>query len=229
MITPLQLPARPEHYAPALLESGYFDTLSWSAEDQRRGELYRQRDEAEELRSRSGSLEDFYRSLEMVAFIAPVDAASLARASQLTQKPNQFNTTTRRYSEAEIQKRMNDSDWIVVSIRVQDRFGDNGIVGLMMAVRRGEGAEIDTFLLSCRVIGRTVESAMLAYLCEKARALGCQRLTGKIIPSSKNAPARDVFERHGFSRAGEVDPPDTDWSLDLRTSGLQYPEWIKVL
>ncbi len=228
-VTVLSLPAQPEHFVRTLLEPGYFDSLSMSTEDVRRAELYEQRDQAEELRAQSESLEDFYRRLEMEVTFAPVDNTSVARAAQLTQKTNQFNVTTIRYTEAEVLERCADPDTLVKTVRVRDRFGDNGIVGVMMARASGSDVEIDTLLLSCRVIGRTVETAMLAHVSEYATQRGAQRIRGRIVPTAKNAPVRDLYERHGF----QSDPSDgagqIPWSLDLSTGGIQYPEWMKIV
>jgi len=228
-VTVVALPAQPEHFVRALLEPGYFDGLSVSAEDLRRSELYQQRDQAEELRAQSESLEDFYQRLEMEVVFAPVDKASLARAAQLTQKTNQFNVTTVRYTEAELLVRQADPAWLVTTIQVRDRFGDNGIVGVMMARVVGLEAEIDTLLLSCRVIGRTVETAMLAYICEHASRRGAQRVRGRIMPTAKNAPVQDLYERHGFSQSSDREGNGNDWTLDLSGGGIAYPEWLKVV
>jgi len=228
-VTVLPLPVQPEHFVRTLLEPGYFDSLSMSTEDLRRAELYEQRDQAEELRAQSESLEDFYRRLEMEVTFASVDNSSVARAAQLTQKTNQFNVTTIRYSEAEVLERCADPDNLVKTVRVRDRFGDNGIVGVMIARASGSDVEIDTLLLSCRVIGRTVETAMLAHVSEYAARRGARRIRGRIVPTAKNAPARDLYERHGF----QSDPSDgtgqVPWSLDLSTGGIHYPEWMNVV
>src|SRR6185312_2652807 len=163
-LTVICLPPQPERFVETLSREGLFDTLSLSVEDRRRGELYRQRAKAEELRTSAGSLDDYYRDLGMQLSIAPVVRTSLGRAAQLTQKTNQFNVTTRRFTEAEIARRANDPAWVVATVGVRDRFGDNGIVGFVMARYAGDALDIDTLLLSCRVIGRTVETAMLAHL-----------------------------------------------------------------
>jgi len=228
-VTVLPLPPQPEHFVRALLEPGYFDSLSMSTEDLRRAELYEQRDQAEELRAQSDSLEDFYRRLDMEVTFAPVDNSSVARAAQLTQKTNQFNVTTIRYSEAEVLERCTDPDNLVKTVRVRDRFGDNGIVGVMMAHASGSEVEIDTLLLSCRVIGRTVETAMLARVSEYAAQRGAQRIRGRIVPTAKNAPARDLYERHGFQSDSSDGTEHAAWSLDLSTGGIQYPKWMKVI
>src|SRR5262249_7416646 len=123
-VTVVALPAQPEQFVRTLLEPGYFDGLSASREDLRRAELYQQRDEAEALRTQSESLEDFYRRLEMEVPFAPVREASVARAAQLTQKTNQFNVTTLRYTEPELLERRADPTWLVTTVQVRDRFGD---------------------------------------------------------------------------------------------------------
>ena len=228
MVTVIELPRQPEHYVEALCAEGLFDTLGLSAEDLRRGQLYQQRAQAETVRSASHNLEDYYRDLDMQLSIAPVDPASRARTAQLTQKTNQFNLTTIRYGEAELAGRMADPDWLLVTVGVRDRFGDNGIVGVMLAKVGEERLHIDTFLLSCRVIGRTVETAMLAFLCEAAQARGLKALCGQVVPSDKNMPARDLFEKHGFSKQHEDPGGTTSWEFDLAGEPVQCPAWFRM-
>jgi FkbH-like protein len=225
-VTVINLPKRPELYVEALLDEGLFDTLGLSDEDRRRGALYQQRAQAENMRSEGGSIEDYYRSLAMVLSIVPVDGATLSRAVQLTQKTNQFNLTTFRYSEADMTGRMRDPSWLLFTVGVTDRFGDNGIVGVMMAQAHEERLDIDTFLLSCRVIGRTVEAAMLAYLCKSAAERGITILRGQLRPTAKNMPARDLFERHGFTKLAEDAAGNSTWQIDLRTATIDRPDWF---
>lgn len=226
MVRVVQLPRQPEAYVRTLQEAGLFDSLSLSSEDRRRGELYRQRAQAEATRNAATNLEDYYRDLAMRIEVAPVTDASLARTAQLTQKTNQFNVTTRRYSEAEVRLRAADPKWFVSTTSVTDRFGDNGIVGVTMARESGDCFEIDTLLMSCRVIGRTVETAMLAHLCDEARARSLPFLRGVVIPTAKNAPARDLFERHGFAQIGQDDNGSTRWQLELAQGGVPWPDWF---
>ncbi len=228
MVTTIALPAQPEKFVPELLQDGWFDGLAFSSEDRRRGELYHQRDEAESLRNSSGSLEEFYRNLEMQVTFAPVTKASLSRSAQLTQKTNQFNVTTLRYSEAELAERMQHPNWVLTAAAVRDRFGDNGIVGFSMAQFCADTLEIDTFLLSCRVIGRGIESAMLAHLCNQAIQRGARLIRGRVIPTPKNVPARDLFERHGFTKVSEAVGGATFWALELQLNMVPMPTWMKV-
>jgi FkbH-like protein len=229
MVTVIRLPDQPERFIGALLEEGLFDGLSFSQEDRNREELYRQVEQAEELRGRCASLEDFYCELEMEVSFSPVQANSVSRAAQLTQKTNQFNVTTIRYSDSEIAARARDREWLVTTVRVKDRFGDNGIVALMLA-RFGSGElDIDTLLMSCRVFGRTVETAMLAYLCEQARRRGAQRIRARMIPTSKNAPSQGVYETHGFQRVSVGSNGESSWLLDLANGAIVYPRWLKIV
>ncbi len=228
MLTVICLPDQPERYSRALLQDGLFDSLTLSSEDLRRGELYKQRDQAEALRADSRSLEQFYRSLEMEVTIAPVEKASLVRAAQLTQKTNQFNVTTIRYTEAQITMRMSRPEWHLATVSVRDRFGESGIVGFLMAQASGKSFVIDSFLLSCRVIGRTVETAMLAHLCEEAGKRNLMELHGRIIPTAKNTPVRQLFQQHGFDKTSETESGESFWKLLLKERTVAWPDWMKI-
>jgi len=216
----------PMGFARTLRDQPVFERLKLSEEDRDRGRMYAAQRQRESSRRAAGSLEDFLRSLEMKARIARVTPATVPRTAQLTQKTNQFNLTTRRYSEQEIAEMARRPDHRVWCVRVTDRFGDNGIVGVMIARHAGPVCEIDTFLMSCRVIGRTVERAMLATLAEDARRAGAERLSGWFLPTRKNAPARDFYPKHGFESAEERDE-GVRYELDLRAHGVEAPEWIE--
>jgi len=173
------------------------------------------------------SKEDFFRYLEQEAELEPVSDLTLARVAQLTQKTNQFNLTTRRYTEPQIAEMAKRPEWHILSIKVRDRFGDHGLVGVAIAHDEGEQCEVDTFLLSCRVIGRTVETALLAHLAESAALRGRKRLVGWFLPTKKNAPAHDFYRQHGFEQK-ETRDTGTLWTLGLNGSTLHCPEWIKL-
>jgi FkbH-like protein len=226
-VSVLELPADPMGFAPAIRNCPVLERLTISEEDTRRGRYYsEQRDRAAALGS-AASVEDFYRSLEQEVEIAPVDSASLTRAAQLTQKTNQFNLTTRRYSEQQIAGFAAAPGCDAYTVRVRDRFGDNGLVGLMLT--RGEAGvcSIDTFLLSCRVISRTVETAMLSFLVDEARKRGLTALEGLFRPTAKNGPSADLFRKHGFEHCGSADG-GTRWKLDLTSTGVACPDWIRL-
>ena len=227
----LEPPEDPGEFARALRESPVFERLTLSAEDRERGKFYAQDRERGELEQAAGSLEDFYRSLKQEAEMGAVTPATLTRVAQLTQKTNQFNMTTKRYSEAEIAALAADPSWCIRWIRVRDRFGDNGIVGVAMAQDRGGGLwEIDNFLMSCRVIGRTVETAVLASLIEQAKQGrgGASRIGARFIPTKKNAPAKEFYRQHGFTLISDENGTQR-WELDLTAKSVEAPPWIRLL
>jgi FkbH-like protein len=226
-VTVIDLPKDPLDYAAMVRSCPVFERLTLSSEDRQRTEIYaaqRKRAGAEE---NFQSKEDFFRYLEQEAELEPVSELTLARVAQLTQKTNQFNLTTRRYTEPQIAEMAKDPDWHISSIKVRDRFGDHGLVGVAIAHDEGEQCEVDTFLLSCRVIGRTVETALLAHLAESAAQRGRKRLVGWFLPTKKNAPARDFYAQHGFMRQ-EASSLGSWWALDLNNSTLHCPGWIRV-
>jgi FkbH-like protein len=229
MVTVIALPPQPERYVEALHEDGWFDVLALSSEDLRRNELYRQRAEAEALRAERGGVEEYYRALDMEFRVAPVNGSSLKRAAQLTQKTNQLNVTTRRYSEAELARMTDDPSWIAVTVGVTDRFGDNGIVGVMLARTVHDTLHLDTLLLSCRVIGRGVETAMLAYLCDVALERKLATLDAELIPTEKNVPVRDLFERHRFEKVSGDGAGATAWRISLADQRVSWPDWFRVV
>jgi FkbH-like protein len=227
MVRTVVFPRQPEQFAAVLAEEGLFDALQFSKEDRNRARLYKQRAAAENLRGKAANLEDFYRSLEMEIVIEPVEARSLSRTAQLTQKTNQLNLTTYRYNEADIATRLDDPSWDCCTVTVRDRFGDNGIIGVMLAQHSADRLILDTFLMSCRVIGRTVETAMLAHLCDVAERFGARYVEATLIPTAKNLPVRPLLPNHNFVPSGEQEGIST-WRLDLATRRVQWPEWFRA-
>ncbi|GCE07383.1 HAD-IIIC family phosphatase [Dictyobacter aurantiacus] len=194
----IRMPNEPAEAVRVLRESNAFATLTLTDEDLERGHYYHQQRQRREQQHAASSLEEFYASLEMRALIEPVTSATLARAAQLTQKTNQFNLTTRRYSESAVRAFAEGSASDVYTLTLRDRYGDNGLVGVAIMCWEGENARIETLLLSCRVMGRTVETALLAFLATAAREHGARYLVGEFLPTPKNAPVRDLYPRHGF-------------------------------
>ncbi len=224
----ITLPQDPMDYAQAVRDCPWFERLTLSEEDRQRGDYYLAQRDRMELERSVTSKEDFYRSLEQVAEIAPVNAQTLARVSQLTQKTNQFNLTTRRYTEQQIAEMAASPNWRVWSLRVKDRFADNGLVGVSIARVDGQVCEIDSFLMSCRVIGRTVETALLSHLAADARQCGATVLQGWFFPTKKNAPACEFYREHGFELAEGRDDALL-WKFDLTRNTILPPEWVSVL
>ena len=224
----IRLPEDPMDYARAVRDCPWFERLALSDEDRRRGAYYAAQRQRVELERSVTSKEDFYRGLDQVAEIAPVNAQTLARVSQLTQKTNQFNLTTRRYTEQQIAGMAAAPNWRVWSLRVKDRYADNGLVGVAIARVDGEVCEIDSFLMSCRVIGRTLETALLAHLAADARERGAKVLQGWFRPTKKNAPALEFYREHGFEVAERTEE-GVLWKFDLTRQTIPPPEWVSIL
>lgn len=226
-VTVIDLPQNPLDYTATVRDCPVFERLTLSAEDQQRTAMYAEQRQRASAEQSFQSKEDFFRFLEQEAELEPVTDLTLARVAQLTQKTNQFNLTTRRYTEQQIAEMSARPGWHIFSIKVKDRFGDHGLVGVAIAHDEGKQCEVDTFLLSCRVIGRTVETALLAHIAKSAASRGCKRLAGWFLPTKKNAPARDFYQQHGFQRQ-ESNGAGSLWTLDLENSPLRSPDWIKL-
>jgi len=215
-------------FAQAVRDYAAFERPAISEEDRERTNYYAAERERAALEQTAGSREDFYRSLDQEAEITPVHKLTVARVAQLTQKTNQFNLTTRRYTEQQIEELARRPGWEVLSIKVRDRYADNGLVGVAITRDQGEVCEIDTLLLSCRVIGRTVETALLAHLAQEARERGMRRLEGWFLPTKKNAPARDFYREHGF-RLAETTTEGERWEMELAETALRCPDWVRLI
>ncbi|MBD2467741.1 non-ribosomal peptide synthetase [Nostoc sp. FACHB-145] len=193
----LQLPQECSHIPQFLQHIWAFDQLQATQEDQQRTNLYQQNIQRQRLQQDSLSFADFLAQLELEIEIYPMQNEQLSRVAQLTGRTNQFNLTTIRRSEAEIQQLCNSGKLECRIVKVKDRFGDYGLVGLMLFAVEENALVIDTFLLSCRVLGRGVEHKMLSYLGQLAQERGLERVQLLYIPTPKNQPARDFLTSVG--------------------------------
>ena len=225
----IEVPSDALAYVKTLQESRAFDKLSFTAEDRRRGAMYQERAQRVELERASVSVGDFLNALQMRMTITPVDDFTFPRVLDLIHKTNQFNLTVRRHSASELRAIMMDTNCGVFAVRLADRFGDHGIVGAAIVRLSGSTAHIDTLLLSCRVIGRTVETAILAFIVEWAMIRGSSRIEGEFVSTSKNAPAADLYERHGFALAAAAGDHGqlNRWSLNVASAGIEWPPYIR--
>jgi FkbH-like protein len=155
-------------------------------------------------------MEDFLGALGMTVEFGPVNALNLARVTQLINKTNQFNTTTIRRTEAEVAAIAADPDGLALQFRLVDKFGDNGIVSVMLLEPSGDALELVNWVMSCRVFGRQLEEEALNILAEAARARGASAIRAGFVPTEKNGVVADLFPRLGFAPAGEG-----RWTLPL--------------
>lgn len=215
----IQMPEDPAYYIRALSVYPLLETSRYTREDRERTFQYRARSEAAALKSSASSLEDFLTSLKMKALTSPFDEIHLPRITQLINKTNQFNLTTRRYSESVVSKYMQDPNCIHFYLRLEDTFTDHGLVGLIIAFREESILTIDTWLMSCRVIGRTVENTMFQVLCDRAANLGCSHIRGIYIPTAKNSLVVNLFRDLKFSAESEKDGQFV-WIYNLSKQGV---------
>ena len=199
MVAVPEIPDDPALVPDALAAAGYFESVAVTADDTLRARAYADNSAREAERSSLANIGDYLQGFAMRAPWGFFDAVNRQRIVQLINKTNQFNLTTRRYSEADYDGVVQDESAVGLHLRLVDRFGDNGLIGVAIARQVGADLVIDTWLMSCRVLGRQVEVATLSLLVEQARARGAQRLLGEYVPSLKNGVVREHYERLGFT------------------------------
>jgi FkbH-like protein len=210
-----ELPEDPAGFAACIAAAGYFEGLSITNEDQERVNQYRANAEREQLRESTTDMAGYLQSLRMELHCGPFDPIGLQRIVQLINKTNQFNLLTRRYTDAEVQAVMADPAALHLQFRLQDRFGDNGVIAIVIGKLDAERKlVIDTWLMSCRVLGRQVEAATLNVVAKRAGAMGATALLGSFRPTPKNEMVRDHYLKLGFDQL-EQQGGETRWVLPL--------------
>jgi FkbH-like protein len=232
-----ELPEDPALYARVLSAAGYFEAISFSDEDLNRSKSYEDNARRVVLQQQTGNLAEYLRSLDMKITFSAFDAVGRARISQLINKSNQFNLTTRRYTEAQVADLERDQGTFTLQVRLEDKFGDNGMISVVICKSSQPATwDIDTWLMSCRVLGRQVENMVLRELILQARRLCVSRLTGAWYPTEKNSIVREHFANLGFTKTAEREDGATFWEIGtdhapepvpmivIRT-GLAFPEF----
>ena len=202
-VTTILLGPDPAGYVAQLQDCRLFEPRSITAEDAERTGQYRSDVQRKELQASVTDMDSYLASLAMEATISEFTPVDVPRLSQLINKSNQFNLTTRRRSEAEVTAVMNDPGHVGYSVRLKDRFGDHGLISIVIGRKSGEALHIDTWIMSCRVLKRQVEEEVLNELARLAKDRGCARLEGVYLPTPKNEMVRDFYPRMGFSLTRE--------------------------
>lgn len=205
----------PSDYFRMLTAAGYFESVAFTDEDVSRADQYRSNAERARTRESARNLDDFLRSLETEIVCTPFDVRGRKRIAQLINKTNQFNVTTRRYTEQQIAEMQNSPAHYTLQVSVRDKFGDNGMVSVVICRIQPEEWEIDTWLMSCRVLSRGVEQAVCNRLVRDALRAGARRLIGRFVPTDRNSIVADLFERLTFTPLQHDD--GVSWVLDLAT------------
>jgi FkbH-like protein len=209
-----ELPEDPAWYARTLAAAGYFEAITFSAEDLKRAGFYQDNAKRASLQSYVGGIDAYLASLNMTITFQPFDTTGRARIVQLINKSNQYNLTTRRYTVPEVTQAETDPEVFTLQVRLEDVYGDNGMISVVIC-RPGEpGAwEIDTWLMSCRVLGRKVEHMVLREILSHARATGVHKLKGVYRPTDRNKLVLDHYSKLGFIKIGEEESGLTHWEL----------------
>ena len=202
-------------YVKAVLGAGYFESVALTAEDLVRANQYRENAQRAELLDSSRDLDGFLRSLEMTVDLAPFNATGRKRIAQLINKTNQFNVTTRRYTEAQVAEFESSPDHYTLQVSARDRFGDNGMISVVICERGPHEWRIDSWLMSCRVLNRKIEEAICNRIAADALAAGARRLVGDYLPTDRNGIVADLYSKLGFELL-ESPGPGSRWTLDLQ-------------
>lgn len=223
----LEMPDDVSDYVKAIEELKELDWFNITVEDKLRGMIYSQERSRREFRENFKNIDKYLNSLQTKLSIKETDKFSIPRIAQLTQRTNQFNLTTHRYSEQEILNFSKNSKYHVYYVSVSDRFGDSGISGAVILKKDKENFLIDTFLLSCRVLGRGIEKAVLAFILKQGKKGGFKFSWGQYIPTQKNELVNDFYKNNGFTlkqsnKNGQI------WSFDLKNK-VEYPKFTRLV
>jgi FkbH-like protein len=214
-VTTILLGPDPSEYVTQLQDCRLFEPSGITAEDVERTGQYRAEAERKILEASVTDMDSYLNSLEMEGMISEFIALDAPRLSQLINKSNQFNLTTRRRSEAEVLAVMNDPGFVGYSMRLKDRFGDHGLISVVVGQKVDGAMRIDTWLMSCRVLKRQVEEEVLNELARLAKLRGCHRLEGVWLSTAKNEMVRDFYARMGFTLTGESETK-REFALNLQ-------------
>ncbi len=202
-ITVPDIPENPEDYVDFLRNEELFGTASYSVEDRNRTDQYRAEAERVSLQSRCNDYDQYLESLEMVAEAKPFDTYHFPRIAQLTQRSNQFNLRTVRYTEQEIENITSDDKYITLYFTLKDKFGDHGLISAVIMEKREKELFVNTYLMSCRVLKRGMEEFIINTMVKTAAENGFERVVGEYLPTPKNAMVKDIYEKLGFTRVND--------------------------
>jgi FkbH-like protein len=202
-------------YIRVIDRSAFFEVVSLSADDLKRTEMYAANMQRKQEQSKFADYDDYLRSLEMYAEIAPFKPMYVQRLAQLAGKSNQFNVTTRRYTVTEMEERMNSDEYITLYGKLVDKYGDNGVVSEVIGKVNGERLDLELWLMSCRVLKRGMEYAMLDELVKTCKDKGISEIYGYYYPTAKNKMVAELFGELGFVKQSSDDDGNTVWKLEV--------------
>ena len=217
-----------EDYIRAIDHAGYFEVTNLSADDKARNDMYKANVQRAALEASFADYGQYLDSLEMTGVIKPFEPVFLDRIAQLTNKSNQFNLTTKRYSRADIEEVSSSDEYIDIYGKLIDKFGDNGVVSVVIGHINGDVLDMDLWIMSCRVLKRDMEFAMMDGLVERAKKAGLKKIIGYYYPTAKNNMVRDFYDRMGFTKTSEDAEGNTVWEFDLTGEYVNKNNHINV-
>jgi FkbH-like protein len=220
-INTVELPKDPSTYAQILRNLNDFNTLKITKDDTHRKIMYKQEQNRQKLESSTENLNEYLKKLDIKIKIKLDDKFSISRISQLILKTNQFNLTTKRYQEEQIKEFVKDETMIVGCSEIEDKFGENGITNVFIIKTKPNEWIIDTFLLSCRIMGRGIEEGIIGKILEIAKNKGIEKITATFIPTEKNKPAENFLKNYGFEKEKE------NWIFLLKNE-IKIPDYLEV-
>ncbi|MBO7720827.1 MAG: HAD-IIIC family phosphatase [Kiritimatiellae bacterium] len=204
-----------ENYISAVDHGGWFEPVKISGDDLKRNAMYSENAQRAQLQSSFADYGAYLDSLEMKATIKPFEQVYMSRIAQLTNKSNQFNLTTKRYTQEEIVRTAADAAFVTRYGRLEDRFGDNGVVAISIGEMKGDAMELVLWLMSCRVLKRDMEFAMMDEMVAEAKARGAKTVRGFYYPTAKNGMVRNFYATQGFTKMSEDALGNAVWELDI--------------
>jgi FkbH-like protein len=220
-----------EHYIQCIDKSGFFEVTVLSEDDLKRTEMYQKNAQRTQLQASFADYEDYLQSLEMKGEIREFASVYMSRIAQLTNKSNQFNLTTRRYTQAEIEEIAKNRDYLTLYGKLSDKFGDNGVVSVVigkLAENHHKELHIKLWLMSCRVLKRDMELAMMDELIERAKAASVQKVYGYYYPTAKNVMVKDFYALLGFTKLSEDEKGNITWLFEIPDTYEKKQHVIKV-
>lgn len=202
-----------ESYLQIIDRAGYFEVTRLSTDDMQRNEMYQANMKRRQVEERFADYREYLLSLEMKGTIKPFESVYMSRIAQLSNKSNQFNLTTRRYTQPEIERIAADKNYLTLYGRLEDKFGDNGVVSVVIGKVKGEEVHIDLWLMSCRVLKRDMEFAVMDELVNLCISRGVRTIIGYYYPTAKNSMVKDFYAHQGFVKSSEDDAGNSVWQF----------------
>lgn len=223
-ITVPELPEDPSEYLTYLRSCNLFETASFTPEDEQRTQQYQEEAQRAVVQKLCVNEDEFLSNLNMQSVVKPFDKFSIPRVSQLTQRSNQFNLRTVRYTEDEISAIANSDEYITLDFTLEDKYGDYGLISVIILKKQSDALFIDTWIMSCRVLKRGMEKFVLNQISQHAGKIGTKQIIGEYIPTAKNGMVKEHYSELGFTKC---DGEESRWTLNLE-SYSEYPTFIIV-